>query len=143
MVEQKHFTTGEGKYRVELLVSVTGDGLVVQLFGGESAHVGAAAISLPRPSLRDPAVVSCNTIVVPLLGHKDDEIAKPVAEQIAVVCGKPVLVVAGMHVDNAGPEDIEALVKNSHEAARMLTDSITKAEIITAQESGVRSQESD
>ncbi|OPX91536.1 MAG: hypothetical protein A4E52_00469 [Pelotomaculum sp. PtaB.Bin013] len=128
MVEQKYYTAGEGKHKVELLVSFTGDGLVVQLFGGESTHVGAAALSLPRPSLKDPAVMSCNTVVVPLPGHKDDEIAKPVAEKIAVVCGKPVLVVAGMHVHNAGPEDIEALVKNSHEAARMLIDSLTRAE---------------
>ncbi|MDF9409475.1 MAG: hypothetical protein A4E52_01560 [Pelotomaculum sp. PtaB.Bin013] len=139
MVEKKYYTAGEGKHRVELLVSVTGDGLVVQLFGGERTHVGAAALSLPRPSLRDPGVMSCNTIVIPLLGHKDDEIAKPVAERIAVVCGKPVLVVAGMHVYNAGPEDVEALVKNSHEAARMLIDSLTRAE----KESGVRSQKSE
>jgi len=126
LVEQMYFKAGEGRFQVDLLVSVTGDGLVVQLFGGERTHVGAVAISLPRPSLSDPAKISCNTTVVPLLGHKDDEVAKPVAEEIAVVCGKPVLVVAGIHVDNAGPEDIKALVSNCHSAVRMLTGSLTK-----------------
>lgn len=131
MVEQMFFTAGEGRYRIDLLVSVTGDGLVVQLFGGEKTHVGAVAISLPRPSLYDPAKISCNTTVIPLLGHKDDEVAKPVAEEIAVVCGRPVVVAAGIHVDHAGPEEIEILVENCFAAVRLLTGSSALAAVMT------------
>jgi len=126
LVEQRFFTAGEGRYRVELLVTVTKDGLVAQLFGGERPHVGAVAISLPRPGLSDNTRISCNTTVVPLLGHKDDEVARPAAEEIAVAFGKPVVVVAGIHVDNAGPEDIKRLVKNCFSAVRIFTGNLVK-----------------
>jgi len=121
LVKQTVYTAGVGKCRVDLMVSVTGDGLVAQLYGGDRPHVGAVAISLPRPSLSDAAKVSCNTSVIPILGHKDDEIAKPIAEEIARSFGKPVVVVAGLHVDNAGPEIIKKIVENCYCAVRMLT----------------------
>ncbi|MDD3654169.1 MAG: hypothetical protein PHO01_08315 [Desulfotomaculaceae bacterium] len=129
MVEQMFFTAGQGKFRIDLLVSVTGDGLVVQVFGGEKPHIGAVAISLPRPGLNDPAKISCNTTVIPLLGHKDDEVAKPVAEKIAVACGKPVVVAAGIHVDQAAPEEIKILVENCFSAVKLLTGSPALAAI--------------
>jgi len=126
LVEQMFFTAGEGRYRVDLVASVMGDGLAVQLYGGEKPHIGAVAISLPRPSLSDNARISCNTTVVPLLGHKDDEVAKPVAEEIAIACGKPVVVVAGIHVDDAGPEDIKKLVENCFNTVRIFTGNLVK-----------------
>ncbi|MDF9409986.1 hypothetical protein L7E55_16815 [Pelotomaculum isophthalicicum JI] len=122
MVEQVFYTSGIGKCRVNLMVSVTaGGGLVAQLYGGDKPHVGAVAISLPRPSLSNVSKISCNTSVIPMLGHKDDEVAKPVAEEIAVAFSKPVVVVAGIHVDNAGPEVIKEIVENCHNVVRMLT----------------------
>ncbi|MDD4168679.1 MAG: hypothetical protein PHD36_00165 [Desulfotomaculaceae bacterium] len=130
MVKQMFFSAGEGRYRIDLLVSVTGDGLVVQLFGGEKTHVGAVAIGLPRPGLSDPAKISCNTIVIPLLGHKDDEVAKPVAEEIVVACGKPVVVAAGIHLDHAGPGEIETLVENCFAAVRLLIGSPALAAVM-------------
>ncbi|OPX94175.1 MAG: hypothetical protein A4E53_00105 [Pelotomaculum sp. PtaB.Bin104] len=121
MVEQTVYTAGVGKCRVDLMVSMTGDGLVAQLYGGDKPHVGAVAISLPRPSLSNPAKVSCNTSILPMLGHKDDEIAKPIAEEIAKSFGKPAVVIAGLHVDNAGPELIKEIVGNCYCVVRMLT----------------------
>lgn len=120
MIEQRSFQAGDGRFRITMLVTITEEGLVAQIFGGEKSHVGAMALSLPRPGLADPEKVSCNTTVVPLVGHKDDEIAKPVAEEIAKTWGNPVVVVAGVHVDNAGKKDIEELVNNCWEATRAL-----------------------
>lgn len=120
MIVQKVFHAGEGRLGITLLVTITQEGLVAQVFGGEKPHVGAVALSLPRPGLADPGKVSCNTTVVPLLGHKDDEIAKPVAEEIVKAWGSPVAVVAGVHVDNASREDIDSLISNCMEAAKAL-----------------------
>lgn len=120
MIEQRSFHAGEGRFRITLLATLTGEGLVVQIYGGEKPHVGAVALSLPRPGLANPETLSCNTTVVPLLGHKDDEIAKPAAEEIAKAWGSPVVVVAGVHVDNAGKNDIEELVNNCGKAAKAL-----------------------
>jgi hypothetical protein len=120
LFERRFFQAGEGKYLVVMEVAITGEGLVAQIFGGEKPHVGAVALSVPRPGLDDPEKVSCNTTVVPLLGHKDDEIAKPAAEEIVKVWGSPVVVVAGVHIDNAGREDLEVLIKNCREVTRLL-----------------------
>jgi hypothetical protein len=55
-----------------------------------------------------------------LLGHKDDEIAKPVAETIAKAWGSPVLTVVGIHVERAGKREIDILKNNCNEAAAEL-----------------------
>lgn len=116
MIEQRAYQAGKGRFQITILLTITEEGLVVQLFGGERPHVGAIALSIPRPGLADPGKVSCNTTVVPLLGHKDDEIAKPAAEEITKAWGSPVVVVAGVHVDNAGKKDLEELTQNCREA---------------------------
>jgi len=113
---------GEGKYRVCLFTSFTEDGLVCQLFGGERPHVGAVVLSIPRPSLLDKAQLSCNSSVLSMLGHKEDEIAKPVAEKLAKHFGQPVVLVAGLHIDNATGEDIHTLVGHCWQAVQNLLE---------------------
>ena len=120
MVKQLVYTVGDNPCQVVLTVSLTEDGIVAQLYGGHRPHVGAVALSLPRPSLAQKETLSCNTSVLPLLGHKDDEIAKPIAEQIAKAFNQPTVVVAGLHVDNATTAIIETLLANSHAAAGLL-----------------------
>lgn len=80
----------------------------------------AVALSVPRPGIDDPQKVSCSTIVVPLIGHKDDKIALPVAEELAKKYDCPVVVVAGIHIKNAGAGEIDKLVSNCWKAVKML-----------------------
>lgn len=115
MIKQMSYSVGEGKYLVNLLATITAEGLIVQVLGGDKPHVGAVALSVPRPGLSDPEKVSCNTTVVPLLGHKDDEVAKPVAEKIATALAAPVAAVAGLHIDNASQDEIALLLQNCRE----------------------------
>jgi hypothetical protein len=124
LIEERVYQAGEGKLQVKMLVTITSDGLVAQIFGGDKPHIGAVALSIPRPGLADPGRVSCNTTVVPLLGHKDDEIAKPAAEEIAKVWGSAVLVVTGIHIDNAGLEEIEIIKNNCKEALFILINDL-------------------
>lgn len=112
MMETVCFAAGEGVYRVQLTATLTGDGIIVQLLGGQKPHLGAVVFSFPRPGLADPAKTGCNSAVVPRLGHKDDEAARPLAEMIAAATGQPVAVCAGIHVDGATAEDIALLVQN-------------------------------
>lgn len=123
-VQQLSFEYGTGKYRVFLLVTVTRDGLIVQLLGGQKPHVGAMVLSQPRVSLVRPGEVSCNSVVVPRLGHKDDEIAKPLAERLTKAFNVPVAVVAGIHVESASPEEINILVENCNRVTAMLLRSL-------------------
>ncbi len=120
LVEKRTFYAGKDKYQIIMLATITGNGIVAQIFGGEKAHVGAVALSIPGPGVAGPEKVSCSTTVVPLLGHKDDEVARPVAEELAKTWGSPVVVVAGIHIDNAGKEDIRELLNNCREVTRAL-----------------------
>ena len=123
-VQQLSFDYGAGKYRVFLLATVTGDGLIVQLLGGQKPHLGAVVLSQPRASLARPGEVSCNSVVVPRLGHKDDEIAKPLAERLTRALNTPVAVVAGLHIENASPEEIAILIENCNQVTAMLLNQL-------------------
>ncbi len=120
----KHYEigAGSGKHRVWLFATVTARGILASLVGGEEPHLGGVVLSIPRPSLANPEVVSCTTSVVPLVGHKDDEAARPLAEMLARKTNLPVSVAAGLHIDNASVEDIRELMKNSLECGRKLLE---------------------
>lgn len=111
---------GSGRHRICLVAMETGRGIMASLAGGEEPHLGGVVISVPRPSLSDPAITSCTTSVVPLVGHKDDEAARPLAEMLARETGQPVSMAAGIHVKKAGAEDIDLLKKNCQECGKKL-----------------------
>lgn len=103
---------GEGKYQIYGMLSLTADGVIVQLLGGELPHVGTVIMSQPRPSMEDIENTSVTTSVLNLLHHKDDIVAKPVAEKFTRELKQVTVVVAGIHVDDAKKQDIEILKDN-------------------------------
>lgn len=118
--------TGEGKYRICLVATVTPEGIMINLLGGERPHLGAVVLSIPRPGLDGSGKTSCTTSVIPLLGHKDDEAARPVAEMVARATGHPVSVAAGIHVDRAAAGEIALLLENTGRAAEKLLHLLLK-----------------
>ncbi|HHX50678.1 MAG TPA: hypothetical protein GX711_04500, partial [Clostridia bacterium] len=66
--------------------------------------------AVPRPSLKDPSKTSATTSVITLMGHKDDEIAKPSAERLARELEQPVALVAGVHLESPTPEEINTVI---------------------------------
>ena len=107
---------GQGKYQVELKVTYTQDGLIVHLLGGEKPHVGATVTSVPRPK-KNGEGMTIDTWVIPVPGHKDADVAKPVAEIIARKLNQVVTVVAGVHIARAEKHEIKILVDNCLKAA--------------------------
>lgn len=105
-----------GKYKVHLIAIPTDDGLIITILGGEKPHVGAVAIGVPRPSLKDPSKLSATSSVFTLPSHKDDEIAKPIAERIAKKMNQTTVVVAGVHIENASKLEIRELLANAKKA---------------------------
>ncbi|KPU43147.1 hypothetical protein OXPF_33970 [Oxobacter pfennigii] len=89
----------------------TSDGIIIYIGGGEKAHIGSTVISQPRLSLTGNGNVSCTTSVINILGHKDDAIAVPVSEAICRHFNETTVVTAGVHIDNAGPSDIEKFIR--------------------------------
>lgn len=112
-------SAGEGKFRLwATAVSTDGEGINVTVGGGEVPHIGAVAVAVPRPSLKDPSQVSASTSVYLLVGHKDDALAKPLAERMARALNQPVVVAAGVHIGApdtfiASPEEIEKVMRTN------------------------------
>jgi hypothetical protein len=109
----RQFETGQGVHRVEAQVTFCGEDLVVCLGGGDTPHVGAVALALPRPSLADSNQPSASASVLCVTGHKEDELARAIGLELATEFGCKVSVSAGLHVDNATPDDITLLQHNS------------------------------
>lgn len=105
---------------MEAAVSFTSGGISIYLGGGEIPHIGTVVIS--QPSLKENGLTSCTTSVFNLIGHKDNEIAIPMAENISKKTNQVVVVTAGVHVNNATAEDIYQLKKLGVE----LTEKILK-----------------
>ena len=111
-------SAGVGRHRVDIAVSLVGEDLVAIISGGEKSHVGAVAVAIPRPSLKDADKMSSTSSVFTLVGHKDDEVARTISGALASKLNKVAVVSAGVHVDNASAADIRKLVKNAEKALK-------------------------
>ncbi|MBB6216094.1 hypothetical protein HNQ80_002193 [Anaerosolibacter carboniphilus] len=104
-----HIQFGEGSLCLKSSIVKTQDGIHIYVGGGEKAHIGTTVISQPRPSLKGDGRTSCTTSVFNILGHKDDEIAIPIAEEICKYFNETTVVTAGIHIGQATAQDIEQL----------------------------------
>jgi hypothetical protein len=97
-----------------------GRDLAVTLGGGDQPHIGAVAVAQPRPSHLGGKRVSATTSVITLLGHKEDELARTVANRIASGLDATVSVACGIHLDQAGSADLEEVLELAEELAAEL-----------------------
>lgn len=102
----------DGKYSVSAQVIRCGKDVSLTIGGGESPHIGAGALAIPRPSLRDSETVSASTSVICVPGHKEDEVARAAAQRIASAMNCVVNVCVGVHIDNADRDELMRLKQN-------------------------------
>jgi len=117
---------GKDKYKVKLTAIRSGKELTVIIFGGEKAHIGAVAIAIPCPSLKNSNKVSVSSSVFTLIGHKEDELSKQIAENITKVTKEVTVAIVGLHIDKATPQDIEYLIQNTQKAVEKLVGKLVK-----------------
>lgn len=117
---------GKDEYKVKLVAVRSGEELTVIIFGGEKPHIGAIAISIPRPSLKDSNKMSVSTSVFTLVGHKEDELSKQIAENITKVTKKVTVTILGLHIDKATAQDIEYLIQNTQKVVDKLIIKLVK-----------------
>lgn len=119
---------GEGDLGVTLRVVDTGQGLSAFLYGGTLPHVGGSALASPGARVRGEALSSCDLWVQTVPGHKDSEAAKSCARRLCLASGQPVCVCAGIHVDDATPEQLRALVDNCEQATDKMAELLSAGE---------------
>ena len=79
--------------------------------GGECPHIGCTVLALPRPSLDGSDKMSSTASVLNVMGHKDEEVCRYLAEKVSA--GKKVTVVCtgGIHMDGITKEQIVEIVE--------------------------------
>ncbi len=115
---------GDGRYRVEIVATLTGEGISALLTGGEQPHVGAVVLCVPRASLTGTGI-SCDSWIVPVPGHKDAEVARPGAEMICRATGQITVVTAGIHIEQATAGELQTLLNNCTAALKQLLTRLT------------------
>lgn len=95
--------------RIRVHTEEMGDGLCVNIYGGDKAHIGSVAIAEPRPSLTGDGSISATVSIYNCVGHKDGEVAGAVAEALASRLNRRTVVVCGIHYDVVSPELFKAI----------------------------------
>jgi hypothetical protein len=110
-------------------VEKLGDDLCVTVTGGDQPHIGSVALSIARPSLRKDGTNSASTSILTLVGHKDDIVAKYVAEYLSTSMNKNVVAVCGIHYNNIDSGDIDIVLELVGEGARKVCDLLSLAKL--------------
>ncbi|MFX0091652.1 MAG: hypothetical protein ACFFBD_07800 [Candidatus Hodarchaeota archaeon] len=103
------FLAGEGLYRLKADIFYLGNDVIVHL-GGPGTHIGAIAFAEPYRSKKTP---TASISVLSAYKHKDEPILRDGALRLAKLLKVRVVVVGGVHMDNASSEDISRLLANS------------------------------
>jgi len=109
---------GEGKYEIIACFNAIGNDLVVLMGGGEKPHAGCVVMCEPDKS-KGKVTTSVHTFTT----HRDELVAKPIAEALCKKTGSKVICICGIHVEKATKKEIELLVKNSEELGKKILKS--------------------
>jgi gallate decarboxylase subunit D len=121
------FSVGSGKFRIDVSLFMINGGIVAVVGGGERSHIGAVATAVPYTKAKNRLPNSSSSVIT-LPGHKDDVLAKSISEKLAKSLNQVVVVVAGVHVDNASKSDIELLVSNCMECTEKAISHLKNSE---------------
>ena len=96
--------------RLEAVCVGCGDDLVVVVGGGERYHVGAAALAISIPSLKDPSTPTTSSYLAAVPGHKEEELARGGALRLSRALHRHVVMTVGIHDDGITKERVAAYV---------------------------------
>jgi len=96
-------SAGEGRYCVRLESYNVGKDMLIVITGGEEDHIGSATLIEAKGHLQ--------TMIKK--GHQDHVVSEKMANIIYDTIGKDLLVVCGIHIDDASKEEIDILVDNA------------------------------
>jgi hypothetical protein len=109
---------------LEARIEIVGDDLVVAIGGGEQPHIGCVVLAQPHPAKgRDTGwSASCSVLTIP--PHKEEPIARGIAEKLAATLGRVAVVTAGVHDDNIDADGIATYLRLAEELAEKLVDAL-------------------
>ncbi|MDQ1326652.1 MAG: gallate decarboxylase subunit [Campylobacterota bacterium] len=96
-------TAGEGRYKIVLTSQAIGNDLLVIITGGEEEHIGSVTLKQEKESFQ----------TISKKGHKDYMVSERMTGIIYDKIRKDVLVICGIHIEDATKEEIDILVNNA------------------------------
>lgn len=97
-------------------VHMVGSDVIVAVGGGDRPHVGCVVLAVPTPG-RSGTGYSPSVSVLTIPPHKEEPIARAVAEEICRRHGRVATVTAGVHEDDIDREAIETYLRLGGELA--------------------------
>ena len=113
--------------QLRLEAQLLGTDLCVVLSGGDAPHIGAVTLSIPRQSTHSARTVA-NTSVLSISGHMDDVLFRELGACLAERLNRTVVITGGIHVDDASPALVEAIVDAAREMTRDLASRVERVE---------------
>jgi len=105
---------------IQANVTNAGNDVVVVVTGGSRPHVGS--IVLAQPTGPGRSGVSCSVMTIP--PHKEEAVARPIAEAICKASGQVTLVTAGIHEDSLDAEGVQIYLGLAEKMAAELAERI-------------------
>ena len=118
--------TAEPDYVLEAEAVRIGPDILVYVWGGDRPHLGAVAAAQPRPSLADPDRTSATASVLSYVGHKEDGVAKEMAEALSARFKTNTVVTAGIHWDELSTEAIQIIMGRCREITQKVIDDLDR-----------------
>lgn len=112
MLPQVYEKIEDGRYTIEVALTITHDGIMIFIEGGDKPHIGTVVVSQPRLSMKGDLSLSCTTSVINRLSHMDDIIIIPIAEAICKKTNAFVVASGGVHIDEVGDDGIKRIMSN-------------------------------
>jgi hypothetical protein len=113
-------SVSEGTFCLDAVVCRAGADLALVVTGGCRPHVGCVVVAQPHPSTSDPSRRSATASVLNAPAHREEALARPLAERLARRLGGTVVVAAGVHDDALSAEGIAAYLRLGERLAEEL-----------------------
>ena len=110
---------GRGARRLTAVACRAGGDLVVTVTGGDRPHVGCVVLAQPHAAAGSTRTRVTSTVVA-IPPHREEALARPLAERLAGALGTTVVVAAGVHEDNLAPEGVATYLRLGDELALAL-----------------------
>lgn len=120
LMNSKDFTKKLSFSTIKMHVLKLGDDYSITIIGGEKPHIGTSVLAVPRLSLTGDKSTSATSFVINMIGHKDEEICRYVAEKVCKNKNAVVLCSGGFHVDNITKDQIAEVLQATKELAEMI-----------------------
>jgi hypothetical protein len=99
-------SASHGTRRLWAVATRAGADLAVVVGGGERPHVGCVVVAQPHRSAAQPERVRVTSSVLSIPPHREEALARPLAEALARATEGVVTVSAGVHDDDLTPDGI-------------------------------------